>query len=414
MATPDVNSVPATEFDPIDGNGGSVQYGVKWGGAYGTGVALTYSFATDEKAFPSGYGDGEPDALYPLLKVEKNAVRTALAEWSEVAGITFTEVVDNRNKVGELRFGVTDNAGDESAHAYLPDPGNSPDAGDVWFKNGSWHEKLNARIKLGSYDYVTALHEIGHAIGLKHPFESPDKIQNAYDNYAYSIMSYTAGQWGNDNYASFYPTTPMYYDLVAIQGMYGRGVHEAGDTVYRFKDGKNYWQTIDDSGGIDTIVHIGRGKAVIDLNEGGWSDLGKTINFSNSNTKWTVAIGPNTLIENATGGSGKDKITGNAFANTLSGGRGKDVLTGGDGADSFRFDSKLSAGNVDTIVDFVAGEDAITLAEGLFAGLALGAVSQDVFDLHFDYTDGVLSFEGRPFARIKGAPTFDDGDLVVV
>jgi Ca2+-binding RTX toxin-like protein len=127
-----------------------------------------------------------------------------------------------------------------------------------------------------------------------------------------------------------------------------------------------------------------------------------------------VAIGPDTLIENATGGAGKDKLIGNSLDNTLSGGRGKDVLTGGEGTDAFRFDSKLSAGNVDTIVDFVAGEDIIKLAQDLFGGLSLGAVGQNVFDLHFDYTDGVLSYEGRPFARLKGAPTLDDGDLVIV
>jgi len=412
MSTPDLNSVATTSFVPIDGNGGAVQGGVKWGGVYGTGVALTYSFATNENAFRSGYGDGEPDALYPLLKVEQDAVRMALAEWAGVAHITFIEVGDGKLLVGDLRFGVTDNAGNEAAHAYLPD--NSPEAGDVWFKNGSWHEKLGAAIKPGSYDYLTAMHEIGHAIGLKHPFEEPNKIQNAYDNYSYSIMSYTAGQWGDDNYASFYPTTPMYYDLVAIQGMYGRGDHNAGDTIYRFKDGKDYWQTIDDSGGSDTIVRGGRGKAVIDLNVGGWSDLGETIRFSGSNTKWTVAIGPETFIENAIGGSGKDKIIGNSLANTLSGGRGKDLLSGGEGGDSFRFDSKLSTGNVDTIVDFVAGQDLITLARGIFGGLSPGAIDEDVFDLHFDYTDGVLSYEGVAFVRLKGAPSLHEGDLVVV
>jgi len=110
-----------------EAGGGAVQFGVKWGGVYGTGVALTYSFATDENAFRSGYGDGEPDALYPLLKAEKAAVRMALAEWAGAANITFIEVGDSKTSVGELRFAVTDNAGKEAAHGYLPD--NSPEAG---------------------------------------------------------------------------------------------------------------------------------------------------------------------------------------------------------------------------------------------------------------------------------------------
>ena len=94
-------------------------------------------------------------------------------------------------------------------------------------------------------------------------------------------MSYSATAWSDDdNDASFYPTTPMYYDLVNIQGMYGRGVHNPGNTVYTYKDGKNYWETIDDTGGMDTIVHKGDGKAVIDLGIGHWSDLGRSIEFT--------------------------------------------------------------------------------------------------------------------------------------
>ena len=39
------------------------------------------------------------------------------------------------------------------------------------------------------------------------------------------------------------------------------------------------------------------------------------------------------MIENATGGSGSDKLTGNKWANVLSGGAGNDILDGGKGAD---------------------------------------------------------------------------------
>ena len=74
------------------------------------------------------------------------------------------------------------------------------------------------------HDFLTILHELGHALGLKHPFEAPNPIPAALDNYFYSIMSYTASPYSahGNNYASFYPTTPMYYDLLALQGMYGQ------------------------------------------------------------------------------------------------------------------------------------------------------------------------------------------------
>jgi Ca2+-binding RTX toxin-like protein len=66
-------------------------------------------------------------------------------------------------------------------------------------------------------------------------------------------------------------------------------------------------------------------------------------------------------IENVTGGSGNDTLTGDSLANVLSGGRGKDTLTGGANADSFDFNLKTETpkgANHDVIMDFsgVGGE----------------------------------------------------------
>src|SRR5215207_276727 len=167
MSTPTVNTVSTTEFTPAAGNDGALQYGVKWGLVYGTGVTLTYSFPGGTAWFIDPYS--EFDSWSPLASSEKSAVRTALAEWGSVANLTFIEVDDGKNIVGDLRFALTDVAGDEAAHAYLP--WDSPEGGDVWFKNGEWHRKADSSVKKGSYDYLTILHEVGHAIGLKHPFE---------------------------------------------------------------------------------------------------------------------------------------------------------------------------------------------------------------------------------------------------
>jgi hypothetical protein len=412
MSTPLINTVPTTVFTPVDGNNGALQQGVKWGLSYGKGVALTFSFPTSADPFVLNYGNGELGGFFPLVEIEKTAIRNALTEWSLVANLTFQEVSDGNDLVGELRFAMTSVAPVEAAHAYYPS--DAPGGGDVWFKNGEWHENLDAKIRKGSYDYLTILHEIGHAIGLKHPFEGDQKLQKAYDNYAFTVMSYSSTAWSDDNYASFYPTTPMYYDLVNIQGMYGRGVHNPGHTVYKYKDSKNYWETIDDSGGTDTIVRKGKAKAVIDLGVGHWSALGSKIDFNDSATKWTVAIGPNTFIENATGGAGKDKIIGNSLDNTLAGRMGKDVLIGGEGRDNFLFDTKPASDNVDKVKDFTFGHDVIQLAKKVFKALSPGAVTAGDFDAHFDYAGGILSYRGKAIVKLNGAPEIDEGDLLVV
>lgn len=411
MSTPFLNSVGVTSYTRAPGDAGSIQEGVKWGGAYGTGVTLTFSFPSGEAFHVSGYT--EFSSLYTLSSTEKAAVHDALALWGSVADITFIEVGDTKTEVGDLRFGVTDAVGKKAAaHAYLP--GTDPAAGDVWFGADGWHTKPSTPVKKGSYDYLVVLHEIGHAIGLKHPFESPQKISNQYDNFAYTIMSYTATPGESGNYASFYPTTPMYYDLLAIQGIYGRGVHNPGDTTYVYKSGTHYWETIDDSGGIDTIVHQGKEKARIDLNIGGWSDLGKSIKFAYGSTNDTVAIGPNTVIENATGGKGRDTLIGNDVANVLSGGKGKDTLIGGADGDTFMFSAKLASGNLDTIKDFASGLDKIAIKQTLVKDLAKGAVSAEDFADHFAYDNGTLAYDGKVVAKLVGAPGLDAGDLFVV
>jgi serralysin len=411
MSTPTSNSVGVTYYFRAPGNAGAIQEGVKWGGAYGTGVTLTFSFPGGNAWHVSGYE--EFDSLYKLSKTEKSAVRAALAEWGAVANIKFVEVADTKSVVGDLRFGITDAVGRKAAaHAYLP--GTDPASGDVWFGAEGWHTKPSKPVKKGSYDYLVVLHEIGHAIGLKHPFEGPQKISNQYDNFAYTIMSYTAAPGQSGNYASFYPTTPMYYDLLAIQGIYGRGVHNPGDTTYVYKSGKAYWETIDDSGGTDTIVHKGKDKAVINLNVGAWSDLGKSIKFAYGSTRDTVSIGPGTVIENATGGKGRDTLIGNDFANVLNGGKGKDVLIGGGSGDTFMFTSALSAKNADTIRDFASGTDTIAIRQKLVKGLDKGVVSTQVFDDHFDYDKGTLAFQGKVVAKLAGAPVLEAGDLFIV
>ena len=83
---------------------------------------------------------------------------------------------------------------------------------------------------------------------------------------------------------------------------------------------------------------------------------------------------------NATGNELNNNITGNAAVNTLIGlggddtfdsGSGNDALSGGDGADTYIFSSGIKGSkNVDTIKDFVSGEDKILLSADIFTKLA--------------------------------------------
>ena len=456
MATPVSNSVPVTVIDPLAGGlGRYVLDGEKWGGAFGQGVTLTYSFPAAGASHASTYGyyttSDEWVGFQPLTAGEQAAAKAGLAAWSAVANINFVQVADTAATVGEIRFAKSTNLDPgEVAHAYLPASDTS--AGDVWFNSNNWNAAQSASITPGTDDFHTIIHELGHALGLKHSFEAPYAIPAGLDNYFYSIMSYSAQHTGDSGSASFYPTTPMFYDLLAIQALYGRNMsHNAGNTVYTFVEGQKYFQTIDDASGIDTIVYKGTSATTIDLAQGHFSSLSAPIAFDTGSTRATVAIGPNTLIENATGGFGADKITGNNLDNTISGmagndqlfgysgndriigGGGNDLLVGGLGKDSFYFDTSLSATtNKDNLYDFNAVDDTIYLSHSVFSRFVAGAINAAYFwtgtaahdandFIVYDKAHGTLSYDyngyttggSMVFATVAANTVLTAADIVI-
>jgi Ca2+-binding RTX toxin-like protein len=84
---------------------------------------------------------------------------------------------------------------------------------------------------------------------------------------------------------------------------------------------------------------------------------------------------------NGTGNALDNRLTGNIAVNvlsglagndTLDGGSGNDALTGGDGADTFIFSSGIKGNkNIDTVKDFVHGQDKIYLSADIFPKLAV-------------------------------------------
>ena len=133
------------------------------------------------------------------------------------------------------------------------------------------------------------------------------------------------------------------------------------------------------TGGIDTIDFSGTTTAA-NLN------LGVTTSQTvNSNLK--LILSANNVFENATGGNGSDRLTGNILNNTLNGGSGNDqlqglggndilwgglgddILTGGTGNDQYLFQASGVFSNtlgVDYISQFDIGQDKIKLSKATF------------------------------------------------
>ena len=402
---PPVTGVPSTGNVNID----SLLAGVKWGGAVHTGVTLTYSFENADSTYLPG--QHEPtNGFHELTGVQKAAARAALEYWSNVANVTFVEVADNASGHGDIRFGRSNDP--STAWAYYPST--SDLGGDIWL--GNFYHGDTQTYPLGSYYFRTFTHEIGHALGLKHPHDGGGSgvIQNpALDWFGTSLMSYRTypNQPVNQGDSAFFgPSAPMLNDIAAIQYIYGANTSfRAGNNDYSWAPGARLFETIYDAGGIDSINWSNQSStALIDLRPGAWSNLGPAYTWSGGgggSLPTTLAIAYGVTIENAMGGSGNDFITGNTAANTLIGNLGNDTLDGAEGNDRLDGgngndrllgdigDDRLSGGNGNDDVfgedgnDFLYGNDPAFANSGIdrmFGGngndSAFGGLGNDTID----------------------------------
>ncbi len=340
----------------------SLVYGTKWGGSLGSGATLSYSFLSNNSYYAASYSfDDEYLNSYQLSSNQKTAVTQALDAWAAVANIDFSLTVDSSTNAGDLRFGgYAGMDSDTAAWAYLP--GSGPVAGDVWIGPAT----SDANPTPGTYDYLTFVHEIGHALGLKHSFESdssnPNVLPTEYEDVSYTVMSYS------DAY-SFEPTTPMLLDIAAIQYLYGANMQwQTGNNTYQWAADKPVFETIWDAGGTDTLNASNQTAAVtLNLNPGTFSSIGQsffkyeTSGATSINNGLAIAYGAR--IENAVGSAYADTLIGNQWANVLNGGAGADQMIGGDGADFYYVDNSgdvvseinaTTSGGIDTVYSYLA------------------------------------------------------------
>ncbi|MCL1468209.1 M10 family metallopeptidase C-terminal domain-containing protein [Argonema galeatum] len=355
------------------------------------GGTLTFSFVTAASA--SSY-IGPETGVGELSVAIKNNIRNILYNlYTPILPFNLVEVPDTDASHGQIRLMFSNGNGVPSFYAYTYELGFDDLDGDVHLSRDAEGSSINAFSGgPGTYGYASLIHEIGHAFGLKHPGNyngkrsagQPPFLPYGEDNNMNTVMTY------NYSLSDPSPSTPMAYDIRALQYLYGANNFNNSDTIYKFDRSNfiNQSQTIWDSGGIDILdfsaLSPNETYYYFDMNEGGhlttgdarnagsYSALGDRTFATYRPDRYATAIAYGTIMENLNGSQGNDYIIGNQADNLIRGEAGYDILVGGAGADTLvgggdgdTFVLTPGGGAADLIMDFVDGQDRLNLQGGL-------------------------------------------------
>jgi hypothetical protein len=257
---------------------------------------LTFSFTDAVSDY--GYNDYTNAAgvnqFAPLNAAQKGAALYALKLVSQYTGVTFTELTGANDRNADLRLAV----GGEPNTAWAYYPSSAEQGGDVWFNPRDYNAPV-----IGNYAWSTFMHELGHAMGLKHGQETSfaGALPTAYNSHEYSLMTYMSyvGSSGSfyTNASDGGPQTYMQADIGALQTLYGANfAFNNTASTYTFStttgetfingvgqgdpNGNTIFRTVWDGGGLDTYDFSNFTTTLkVNLEPGEYSDLaaGRTV-----------------------------------------------------------------------------------------------------------------------------------------
>lgn len=293
--------------------------------------------------------DIEKNAVKNLLKrnelsfIEKFAVKQALTEWENVVDIKFREI--NNYEQSNIKFRKDALATGINGNSYITTCENKIEAACITLNNKNFNNNNLHSLEKGNQGFKTIIHEIGHALGLKHPtkkseFDNPPFLIKSKDYSAVTIMSYESMSKMPNLFSkinlkyrpdsklnfnkledNFYPCTPSVFDIAAIQKIYGANMSfNSGNNLYNFNDdciSKQFF-TIWDPSGINILDAAQTvSDNIIDLRPG-------ELHISNiGNRYFSLAYG--SKIEEFLSGSGNDVIVA-YYDNIIHTGSGNDII----------------------------------------------------------------------------------------
>lgn len=249
-------------------------------------INYTFSTSAGNEVATAGYQLGFSGAVAGFTNAQQQGARASLGYLSQLTGIQFVET--SNGDAAQLHFAnanltasnTTGLCSWNSQTFYDPSNGEvtsySPDA-YVYLDNVEFASQ-NANLSQGGEGFETLLHELGHALGLKHPHEGAEQLSGNEDSTAFTLMSY---EHTGGTRSQFSP-----YDIAALNFLYGgdglRGALGMG-TGALFLTGTEGVDTLTGSAGNDKLQGSGGNDTI---NGGAGNDIAI---FSGVSTMYTVS-----------------------------------------------------------------------------------------------------------------------------
>ena len=286
----------------------------------GTTKTWNYSFPSTQPSYDTDLDNAKGWTAFTDTQIARTKQALEL-----ITNIFDFKFVESNNPSALNTFTFANNIQSDSA-AYAQLPSKYFFGSDIFIDKSDGIDKFSD----GTYGALTLIHEIGHALGLKHPFAGKDNVTpylpTAENKTLWTLMSYESSP---DQYS--FNFSPL--DIAALQYIYGPSTKaRTGNDNYAIS--QNSYNFIWDGVGIDTLdaSALTQG-ATLYMTPGYWSFVGSA-RASTITSAGQATVNFGTVLENLIGSAFADNLHGNDVNNVINGGAGNDQITGGGGNDN--------------------------------------------------------------------------------